>query len=104
MTAPRPKGRRLDPFEAFEVTPWRALIVFRLATLGYAIVLTAHNNWRYPHRAAAWVVVGVMIVWSVLASLGYERARLRAWRPPSIRRSPASHLQSRSSLRLTSSG
>ena len=31
MTAPRPKGRRLDPFEAFEVTPWRALIVFRLA-------------------------------------------------------------------------
>jgi signal transduction histidine kinase len=79
MTAPRPKGRRLDPFEAFEVTPWRALIVFRFATLAYAIVLTAHNNSRYPHRAAAWVVVGVMVVWSVLASLGYERARLRAW-------------------------
>jgi signal transduction histidine kinase len=69
----------MDPFEAFEVTPWRALIVFRFATLVYAIVLTAHNNWRYPHRAAAWVVVGVMVVWSVLASLAYERARLRAW-------------------------
>ena len=76
---PRPKGRRLEPIEAFEVTPWRAMIVFRFATLAYAIGLTAHNNWRYPHRAAAWVVIGVMVVWTVLASLAYERARLRAW-------------------------
>jgi signal transduction histidine kinase len=74
-----PKGRRLDPFEAFEVTPWRALIVFRFTTLAYAIVLTAHNNWRYPHRISAWVVIAAMVAWSVLASLGYERARLRAW-------------------------
>ena len=79
MTAPRPKGRRLDPFEAFEVIPWRAMIVFRFATLAWAIGLTAHNNSRYPHRAAAWVVIGVMVMWSVLASLAYERARLRAW-------------------------
>jgi signal transduction histidine kinase len=76
---PRPKGRRLDPFEAFEVTPWRALAVFRLATLVYAIVLTAHNFRRYPLPDAAWVVIAAMIAWSGLATLGYERARLRAW-------------------------
>jgi signal transduction histidine kinase len=79
MTQARPKGRRLDPFEAFEVTPWRALIVFRVATLAYAIGLTIHNHQRYPHPAAAWVVIAVMVAWSGLASLGYERARLRAW-------------------------
>ena len=61
------------------MTPWRAMVVFRFATLAYAIGLTAHNNWRYPHRAAAWVVLGVMVVWTVLASLAYDRARLRAW-------------------------
>jgi signal transduction histidine kinase len=79
MSQPRPKGRRLDPFEAFEVTPWRALVVFRFTTLAYAIGLTAHNDARYPHPAAAWVVMAVMVGWSVLASLGYMRARLRAW-------------------------
>src|SRR5512139_3570080 len=41
MSTARPPGRQLEPIEAFEVTPWRALDLFRIATLVYAIVLTA---------------------------------------------------------------
>ena len=77
--APTPKGRRLEPIETFEVTPWRALALFRLTTLVYAIVLTGHNAARYPHPYAAWAISGVMAVWSGLSIAGYERARLRAW-------------------------
>lgn len=79
MTTPRPKGRQLDPIEAFEVTPWRALAVFRLSTLVYAIVLTAENVAGYAHPYVAWILSGGMAVWSGLATVGYERARLRAW-------------------------
>jgi signal transduction histidine kinase len=75
----RPKGRRLDPIEAFEVTPWRALALFRIATLVYAIILIAHNTERYPQPLAAWIVAGVMTVWSGLTVLGYEQPRWRAW-------------------------
>jgi signal transduction histidine kinase len=79
MATGRPKGRRLDPIEAFEVTPWRALALFRAATLVYAFVLTANNVRAYHHPYAAWTVIGVMAVWSGLAIVGYERSRLRAW-------------------------
>jgi signal transduction histidine kinase len=79
----RLKGRRLAPIETFEVTPWRALALFRFATLAYAVALTAHNSYRAPLPYArpylAWTVSAVMVVWSVLATVGYERARLRAW-------------------------
>lgn len=75
----RPKGRRLDPIEAFEVTPWRALALFRITTVVYAIILIGHNSDRYPMPAAGWVVAGAMVLWSGLTIRGYERAKLRAW-------------------------
>jgi signal transduction histidine kinase len=73
------RGRRLQPVEVFEVTPWRALALFRLITLAYAVVLTAINVGDFPHQWAAWLVSGVMVVWSGLATIGYERPRLRSW-------------------------
>jgi signal transduction histidine kinase len=79
VIAGRPKGRRLEPVEAFEVTPWRALALFRITTLVYAIALTAHNIGSYPHPYAAWAVSGVMVAWSALSILGYERPTLRSW-------------------------
>jgi signal transduction histidine kinase len=79
VTTARPKGRRLDPVEAFEVTPWRALALFRITTVMYAIVLTASNVGTYPHPYAAWFVSGVMVAWSALSIAGYERPSLRAW-------------------------
>ncbi|MDT5028024.1 MAG: hypothetical protein QOE61_4450 [Micromonosporaceae bacterium] len=79
MTTERPRGRWLEPIEAFEVTPWRALALFRITTLAYAVVLTGENQGSYPHPNAAWVVSGVMALWSGLSIAGYERSRLRAW-------------------------
>ena len=75
----RPKGRQLEPVEVFEVTPWRALALFRIASVSYAIVLAVHYTNRYPRPGWAWVIISVMVVWSGLATVGYERARLRAW-------------------------
>jgi signal transduction histidine kinase len=70
---------RLEPVEAFEVVPWRALALFRLTTLVYALVSTVHNAVLFPHPLGAWLVSAVMVVWSGLATAGYERARLRGW-------------------------
>jgi signal transduction histidine kinase len=75
----RPPGRRLDPVESFEVTPWRALALYRFISLAYAVVLTATNVSVYPHRLLALAFCGGMIAWSVLVTLGYEQARFRAW-------------------------
>jgi signal transduction histidine kinase len=69
-------GRR--PPEAFEATLWRALAVFRLATLCYATVMVARNLREYQHPAAAWLVILVMAVWSAVTAYGFTRARARA--------------------------
>jgi hypothetical protein len=37
----------------FEAPLWRALAVFRLAALPYALILIGHNAPSYRHRAAA---------------------------------------------------
>ena len=79
MVSGLPKGRRLEPIEAFEVTPWRALALFRLTALVYALVLTVRNIGAYAHPSAGWVVSAVMVLWSGLSIAGYERPRLRAW-------------------------
>jgi signal transduction histidine kinase len=79
MTTPPPKGRRLEPVEAFEVVPWRALALFRITTLVYAVVLNVHNAGSYPRPVGAWAVSGAMAVWTGIAIAGYERARFRAW-------------------------
>jgi len=79
MASVLPKGRRLEPIEAFEVTPWRALALFRLTALVYALVLTVRNIGAYAHPSAGWVVSAVMVLWSGLSIAGYERPRLRAW-------------------------
>ena len=75
----RPKGRRLEPIEAFEVTPWRALALFRITALVYALALTGANFVVYAHPWLAWAVSAVMIIWSGLSIAGYERPPLRAW-------------------------
>src|SRR5262245_19828158 len=74
-----PRGRQLAPVEAFEVTPWRALALFRFATLAYAVILTASNVRDYPHPWAAGIISAAMVVWSDAATIGYEQARFRAW-------------------------
>jgi len=75
-------GRRhadREPQAAFEVTLWRALAVFRVVTLAYAVILTARNFQRYDHPYAAWVVVAVMAAWSLLTISAYAWPRARGW-------------------------
>jgi signal transduction histidine kinase len=79
MTTPRIKGRRLAPIEAFEVVPWRALALFRITTLVYAVALSLHNAGSYARPGGAWAVSVVMVSWTGVTIAGYERARLRAW-------------------------
>jgi signal transduction histidine kinase len=65
--------------EALEMPLWRALVVFRLAALGYASLLAAGNFRHYAHPAAAWVVIGVMAAWTAVTTYAYTRPRWRGW-------------------------
>jgi signal transduction histidine kinase len=77
-----PTGRRQadrEPEAAFEVTLWRALAVFRLATLTYAVILTGRNFQRYDHPYLAWAVIGLMIAWSLATISAYGWPSSRTW-------------------------
>jgi signal transduction histidine kinase len=69
---------RRDP-SGFDVPLWRALAVFRIAALGYALVLISHNYPVYRHPAAAWAVGGVMTAWTAFTVYGYARRDWRRW-------------------------
>jgi len=64
---------------SFEVSLWRALAVFRVATLAYAALLVARNFTRFDQPYAAWVVVAVMVGWSLLTISRYASPRGRDW-------------------------
>jgi signal transduction histidine kinase len=64
---------------ALEVPLWRALTVFRLATLAYAATLVGWNWQQYAHPLAAWFVLAGMIAWTGVAIYGYARPRWRRW-------------------------
>jgi signal transduction histidine kinase len=66
-----------EPEAAFQVTLWRALAVFRVATLVYATVLTARNFPRYHYPYSAWIVIAVMAGWTLLAITAYAYPRRR---------------------------
>lgn len=65
--APRP-GR-----ETFEEPLWRALAVFRVAALAYAVLLVGANFRQYAHPAAGWVVVAIMAAWTGVTIYAYGR-------------------------------
>lgn len=68
-----------EPDAALEVALWRALAVFRLVTLAYAMILAAQNYPRYNEPLAGWAVITIMAGWSVLTIWAYTRPRGRAW-------------------------
>ncbi|WP_204039892.1 MacS family sensor histidine kinase [Acrocarpospora phusangensis] len=57
---------------------WRAIAVFRIASLGYAAVLLLQAG-GYAYPVTGWTVVGVMAVWTAAATYAYSVAAWRGW-------------------------
>jgi signal transduction histidine kinase len=68
----------LDPVsEQVQTTLFRALAVLRLVVLAYAVALNA-SRWReFDHRTAGWVVVAVLVVWTIFVTWAYDDPRRR---------------------------
>jgi signal transduction histidine kinase len=53
---------------------WRALAVFRFASLGYAMLrLAVIDRADYARPDWAWAVIGVMTVWTIATTIAYAR-------------------------------
>ncbi|MET8234048.1 DUF5931 domain-containing protein [Micromonospora sp. NPDC005298] len=68
-----------SPPGGFEVPLWRALAVFRVASLGYVCVLSVRDADRYAHPYAAGALVLLMIAWTTATAVGYARPAWRRW-------------------------
>ncbi|WP_326819784.1 MacS family sensor histidine kinase [Streptosporangium sp. NBC_01756] len=55
---------------------WRAIAVYRIASLGYAALLLAGAG-GYQRPVAGWLVLGVMTVWTAVTTIAYSTARSR---------------------------
>src|SRR5712692_2476380 len=52
---------------------WRAIAVFRFASLGYAVLLAAVYRADYSRPDWAWAVIAVMTAWTVVTTIAYAR-------------------------------
>ncbi|MFG1841956.1 MacS family sensor histidine kinase [Micromonospora sp. NPDC049175] len=68
-----------SPPGGFEVPLWRALAVFRLASLAYVCVLAVRDADRYAHPYAVGALVLVMMTWTGVTAFAYARPAWRRW-------------------------
>ncbi|MEV0615989.1 DUF5931 domain-containing protein [Nonomuraea sp. NPDC050404] len=68
---------------AIEGPFWRAIAVFRVASLVYATVLMAQYR-GYEQPMLGWLVIGVMALWTAGATFAYSVRALRRWPLPAI--------------------
>lgn len=68
-----------QPTGGFQVPLWRAIAVFRFASLGYVCALVLINLGEYAHPMAAVPVLVTMTAWTVFASYAYARPARRHW-------------------------
>lgn len=59
---------------------WRAIAVYRFASLGYAALLTILNRGDYIRLGWAWAVIAVMTAWTVATTMAYARPERRTRR------------------------
>ncbi len=57
---------------------WRAIAVYRFASLGYAVLLAILNRGHYSRFDWAWVVIAVMTAWTAGTTVAYARPERRA--------------------------
>lgn len=62
-----------------EVPLWRAVAVFRIATLAYAVAMMATQGATYLRPALGWAVMGAMTLWTLGAAVLYSDPRRRTW-------------------------
>ncbi|MEU5548764.1 DUF5931 domain-containing protein [Micromonospora sp. NPDC047793] len=63
----------------FELPLWRAVAVFRVASLAYVCVVVLRDADRYAHPLLAGVLVLVMAVWTGVTAIGYAAPARRGW-------------------------
>ncbi|WP_238162257.1 MacS family sensor histidine kinase [Micromonospora endolithica] len=63
----------------FEVPLWRAIAVYRIASLAYVVMLAVRDADRYAHPFAAAGLVLLMATWTVVTVIGYARPAGRRW-------------------------
>ncbi|MEU5912465.1 DUF5931 domain-containing protein [Micromonospora sp. NPDC047527] len=68
-----------SPPRGFEVPLWRALTVFRLASLAYVCVLAVRDADRYAHPFAVGALLLLMIAWTGATIVAYARPAWRRW-------------------------
>ncbi|MFD6564316.1 MacS family sensor histidine kinase [Micromonospora profundi] len=68
-----------SPPRGFEVPLWRALTVFRLASLAYVCALAVRDADRYAHPVVVGALILVMIGWTAATSVAYARPSWRRW-------------------------
>jgi signal transduction histidine kinase len=56
---------------------WRAIAVYRFASLGYAALLTILNRADYSRLDWAWVVIAVMTAWTAATTVAYAHPERR---------------------------
>ncbi|MFE3448037.1 MacS family sensor histidine kinase [Nonomuraea sp. NPDC059194] len=57
---------------------WRAIAVFRVASLGYAAVLMVQHE-GFAHPVAGWTVIAIMALWTAAAAFCYSVEAMRGW-------------------------
>ncbi|WP_242614662.1 DUF5931 domain-containing protein, partial [Actinomadura roseirufa] len=60
-----------------EAALWRAVAVYRVASLGYAAVLIVRDFGGYARPLGGWIVLGVMAAWTALSVPAYRDRRRR---------------------------
>ena len=79
MTPPVDAREPTWPRTPGEGGPWRAIDVYRVFTLGYAIVLFVPDRDAFHHPLGAWAVIGVMAGWTVWLAVHRARPTWLLW-------------------------
>jgi signal transduction histidine kinase len=58
---------------------WRSVAVYRALALVYAAVVIGKNSGGYAHPLGGWAVLGVLAVWTGVATLAYRDPARRGW-------------------------
>jgi signal transduction histidine kinase len=56
---------------------WRAIAVYRFASIGYAVLLVVINRADYSRPGWAWVVIAVMTAWTAATTVAYAHPERR---------------------------